>query len=105
MQEPQEERRREDLAPEAKAGPDRRRIARIVVALAIVVLLLLFITGNSDPVDISFVFAEVDDVPLIIVAAASIVIGMVGGWLLGRERRRATKRYIRELERRIEERG
>jgi hypothetical protein len=28
---------------------------------------------------------------------------MVGGWLLGRERRRATKRYIRELERRIEQ--
>lgn len=105
MQEPQEERRREDQAPEAKVGPDRRRIARIVVGLAIVVLLLLFITGNSEPVDVNFVFGDVEDVPLIVVAAVAIVIGMVGGWLLGRERRRATKRYIRELERRIEERN
>lgn len=105
MQEPQEERRQErDQTPEPRVvGTDRRRIARIVVGLGIVVLLLLLITGNSETVDVNFVFGDIENVPLILVAAVSIVIGMVGGWLLGRERRRATKRYIRELERRIEQ--
>jgi uncharacterized integral membrane protein len=108
MQEPQEERRRDRDQPAQPAepkviGPDRRRIARIVVGLAIVVLLLLLITGNSERVDVDFIFFDVEGLPLIVVAAACIVIGMVGGWLLGGERRRATKRYIRELERRIEQ--
>ena len=74
---------------------------RIILGLVIVVLFLLFIAANSDPVQVSFVFLDTE-VQLIWVFLACALIGALVTYLLGRPGRRATKKYIKELERRIE---
>jgi len=56
----------------------------IVVAL---VLLLVFIVDNSDPVNVSFVFFDAD-ISLIWVIVLSAVIGWIVGFLLARLIRR-----------------
>ncbi len=76
---------------------------RLIVGLVLVALFLLFIASNSDPVNVSFVFADAE-VPLIWVFLACALIGALVTYLLGRAGRRNTKRYIRELERRVGER-
>jgi uncharacterized integral membrane protein len=103
--------RREDAAPESGAveglTPEqqrRRTMAKVVVALAILVLFILFITWNTDPVDVNFVFGDVENIPLIWVFLGCALVGALVAYLLGRPGRRATRRYIKELERRLKER-
>ncbi|MGH9229879.1 MAG: LapA family protein [Acidimicrobiales bacterium] len=44
---------------ESSDGPDLRLIARLLVAIAAVVLAILFVAQNSDRVETSFVFFDV----------------------------------------------
>ena len=83
-----------------EAHKERRALAaRLIIGLILVVLFLLFISFNSEPVPVHFVFTETQ-VPLIWVFLACALIGALTAYLLGRAGRRNTKRYIRELERR-----
>ena len=93
--------REEPQRPQEEQRERRNVAARIIVGLIVVVLFLLFIAANSDPVRISFVFFDTD-VPLIWVFLACALIGALVAYLLGRPGRRATKKYIKELERRID---
>jgi uncharacterized integral membrane protein len=84
--------------------PERRNIAvKVVIALILVVLFLVFVLQNSDPVPVKFLFLDAQ-IPLVWVYFACAVIGGVVTWLLGHSRRRTTRRYIKELERRLAER-
>jgi uncharacterized integral membrane protein len=91
----------EGLTPEQRR---RRTMAKVVVALALLVLFILFITSNTDPVDVSFVFVDLDNIPLIWVFLGCALFGAVVAYLLGRPGRRAHRKYIKELERRLKER-
>jgi len=86
----QEEARRERQA----------KMVRVVVGLILAVLFLLFISFNAQPVTVSFVFVDAE-IGLIWVFLACALIGALIVYLLGRPGRRATRKYIQELERRI----
>jgi uncharacterized integral membrane protein len=77
---------------------------KVVVALVLVVLFLVFVMQNSDPVPVKFLFLDAQ-IPLFWVYVGCAAIGAAVMWLVGHSRRRTTKRYIKELERRLEDRG
>lgn len=58
-------------------------MAKVVVALAIVVILMIFIIANSEGQPVSFVFFERRP-PLIWVMFACAVLGGIVGFLIGR---------------------
>jgi uncharacterized integral membrane protein len=91
----------EGLTPEQRR---RRTLAKVVVALLLLVLFILFIVSNTDPVDVSFIFGDLDNVPLIWVFLGCALVGALIAYLMGRGGRRASSRYIKELERRLKER-
>jgi uncharacterized integral membrane protein len=99
---------RRDIASEdQRLSPERQRrrtLVKVVVALALVVLFILFIVSNTDPVDVSFVFGDVENIPLIWVFLGCALVGALVAYLMGRGGRRATRKYIQELERRLKER-
>lgn len=71
---------------------DARRLGMLGVIVVALVLLLVFIVDNSDPVRVSFVFFDAD-VSLIWVIVLSAVAGWVIGFLLARlVRRRLLRR-------------
>jgi uncharacterized integral membrane protein len=105
----EDDRRPEDderVAEARRAVEGRRRstIAKVVIALALTVLFLVFVIQNSKEVDVNFVFVDAQ-IPLVWVFLGCAAIGAIIASLLGRPRRRATKQLIRELERQREERG
>jgi uncharacterized integral membrane protein len=63
---------------ESGDGPDLRRIARLLVAIAAVVLAILFVMQNSDRVKTSFVFFDVTTRLWV-----GLVVALVLGALLG----------------------
>ena len=76
--------RREDLAHLRDLRLDRqRRVVKVVVGLAIVVILMIFIIANAHPVKVSFVFVTRMP-PLIWVMLACTVLGGIVGYLIGR---------------------
>lgn len=81
---------------------DRTRVVKIIVALILLILLILFVAQNSEAVRVDFVFGNAE-VGLIWVFLACALIGAVIAYLLGRPGRRANRKYIRELERRLDE--
>jgi uncharacterized integral membrane protein len=81
----------------------RRTMVKIVVALALIVLFILFIAWNTDPTTVNFVFFEVRT-ELIWVFLGCALFGALVAYLMGRGGRRANRRYINELERRLKER-
>ncbi|HWH14633.1 MAG TPA: LapA family protein [Miltoncostaeaceae bacterium] len=66
---------------------DARRLAMAGAIVLALVLLLVFIVDNSDPVRVSFVFFDAD-ISLIWVILLSAVIGWIVGFLLARLIRR-----------------
>ena len=81
----------------------RRTLAKVVVGLALIVLFILFVAWNTDPTTVSFVFFEVRT-ELIWVFLGCALFGALVAYLMGRGGRRASRRYINELERRLKER-
>jgi uncharacterized integral membrane protein len=78
-------------------------MVKVVVALALIVLFIMFIAWNTDPTTVNFVFFEVRT-ELIWVFLGCALFGALVAYLMGRGGRRANRRYINELERRLKER-
>jgi uncharacterized integral membrane protein len=96
----------DEAVASARESAERRRrstIAKVVVALAILIVFLLFVIWNSDQVTVDFVFFHAE-VALVWVFLACAAIGALIAALLGRPRRRAMKQLIEELERQRRER-
>ena len=97
--------------PQDPAGPERRldredraTALKVGLGLLLVILFVLFIIQNSNPVVVNFVFAK-GRIRLVWVFLACALIGALIAWLVGRPRRRAQKRLIEELERYRKEHG
>ena len=85
--------------PERRLDRDDRNTAlKVGLVLLIVVLFVLFIIQNSNPVTVDFVFFQ-SRIRLVWVFLACALVGAFTAWLAGRARRRAQKRLIEELER------
>jgi uncharacterized integral membrane protein len=69
---------------------DKIAIARAAVILAILILFIVFVAQNSDPVNVSFIFGDAN-IRLIWVFLGCGAIGAVVGWLV-RERWHAWRR-------------
>ena len=74
------------------------RLGKVIVGLGIVVLLVIFITSNSDPAKVSFVFFDARP-RLIWVMFACAVLGGILGYLIARPSKQV------RLHRREQERG
>lgn len=89
------ERRPPDTGPPPPRGPGRdgiderqaRQIGLVVAAVLVVVLLVVFVIENSDPVSVSFVFFSAD-ISLIWVIVLSAVAGAAIGIFVARLVRR-----------------
>lgn len=101
----QEQKKRKDSDWEVK---ERRRrnglIFRVVLGVILLVLFVIFVSLNSESVPVHFIFTETST-PLVWVFLVCALIGGLIAFLLGRPGRRNSRRYIKELERRLEERG
>jgi uncharacterized integral membrane protein len=96
---------RTDQAPPATPPRrDRATVAKIIVGLILLILFIVFVAQNSQPVTVNLVFGDTR-IRLIWVFVACALIGGVIAFLLGRPGRRASRKYIRELERRLDEGG
>lgn len=79
-------------------------VFRLVVGLMLLVLFVIFVSLNSDSVPVHFIFFETRT-PLVWVFLICALVGGLVAYLLGRSGRRASRKYIKELERRLEGRG
>lgn len=79
-------------------------IARLAVGLILLVLFVVFVSLNSHSVRVHFIFTETLT-PLVWVFLICALVGAVVAFLLGRPGRRASRKYIKELERRLQEQG
>jgi uncharacterized integral membrane protein len=77
-------------------------IVRVVLGLILLVLFILFVSSNSRDVPVDFVFFETE-ASLVLVFLICALVGGVIAFLLGRSGRRANRKYIKELERRLED--
>jgi uncharacterized integral membrane protein len=77
---------------------------KVGLGLFLLVIFILFVIQNSDPVRVNFVFFR-SEIRLIWVFLGCAVIGGLIAWLVGRPRRRAMKRLVEELERQRRDRG
>ena len=77
---------------------DRTTLIKVIVALIIVILFVLFIIRNSARVNVDFVFVS-KQIRLVWVFLSCAIIGGIVAWLIGRPRRKAQRRLIEELER------
>jgi uncharacterized integral membrane protein len=94
----------ERSAQPAEPRRDTGTVMKLIVALALVILFIVFVAGNSQEVPVNLVFTTAS-IRLIWVFVGCALIGAIVGYLLGRPGRRNTRKYIRELERRLEERS
>jgi putative membrane protein len=97
MQEPD---RSAPAQPVAPAKRDRSTVVKVIVVLVLLILLILFVAQNSEPVTVDFIFGDAE-VGLIWVFLACALIGALIGYLLARPGRRTSRKYIKELERRL----
>lgn len=93
-------------APSPVTAPTRNTgtIVKVIIALVLLILFVIFVAQNSQPVSVNLVFVTTE-VRLIWVFVGCALIGAVVAFLLARPGRRASRHYIKELERRLEERG
>ena len=94
--------RSEPARPVEAARMDSATIVKVLVGLILAILFIVFVAQNSKPVTVNFVFGDAR-VRLIWVFVACALIGGIVAFLLGRPGRRANRRYIKELERRVAE--
>jgi uncharacterized integral membrane protein len=76
-------------------------IARLILGLVLLVLFVIFVSLNSDSVPVHFIFVETST-PLVWVFLVCALIGALVAFLLGRSGRRSSRKYIKELERRLD---
>jgi uncharacterized integral membrane protein len=88
--------------PSPEPRRDAATIVKVIVGLILAILFIIFVAQNSKPVTVNFVFGDAR-VRLIWVFLACALIGGMVAYLLGRSGRRANRKYIRELERRVAE--
>jgi uncharacterized integral membrane protein len=88
------------VGPAETPRRDAATIAKVIVGLVLAIVFIVFVAQNSQPVTVNFVFGDAR-VRLIWVFVACALIGGLVAFLLGRSGRRANRRYIRELERRV----
>lgn len=79
-------------------------VVRLVLGLILLVLFVIFVSLNSESVQVDFIFFETRT-PLVWVFLICALVGGLVAFLLGRSGRRASRKYIKELERRIDGRG
>lgn len=91
--------------PSEWEAADRKRrnalVVRLVLGLILLVLFVIFVSLNSESVPVHFVFFETRT-PLVWVFLICALVGGLVAFLLGRSGRRASRKYIKELERRLE---
>lgn len=90
--------------PSRRPPRERGTAVKVALGLALLVLFVIFVIQNSDPVRVSFVFF-VARIRLVWVFLGCAVIGGLIAWLVGRPRRRAMRRLVEELERQRRERA
>ena len=71
------------------------RLAKVIVALTLIVLLIIFIIANSQPVKVNFVFVSRHP-RLIWVMLGCAVVGGIAGYLIGRPGRQLPFRRHRD---------
>lgn len=106
---PEQHRDRQDKPERSEFEVKERKrrnalIARLVLGLILLVLFVLFVSSNSQTVKVDFVFFETD-ASLVLVFLICALVGGVVAFLLGRGGRRANRKYIKELERRLDRQG
>ena len=104
---PPPEQREERKVSSWEAADRKRRTAlvvRLVLGLILLILFVIFVSLNSEEVPVHFIFAETRT-PLAWVFLVCALVGGLVAYLLGRQGRRSTRKYIKELERRLDERG
>ncbi len=94
--------------PSAWEAADKKRrralVTRLVLGLVLLVLFVIFVSLNSDEVSVHFIVTETRT-PLAWVFLVCALVGGLVAYLLGRQGRRSSRKYIKELEKRLEERG
>jgi uncharacterized integral membrane protein len=96
--------RTEKAPPATPPRRDRATVVKVIVGLILLILFIVFVAQNSQPVTVNLVFGDTR-IRLIWVFVACALIGGVIAFLLGRPGRRASRKYIRELERRLDDGG
>lgn len=76
----------------------RATIAKVIAAVVLLVLFLIFVIQNSEPVPVSFIFTDAS-IPLVWVFLGCAIFGGIIAYLVGRPGRRAMRHYIKDLER------
>ena len=89
-----EEHRREDDWVERRDGPS----TKLLVLAAVAILLLVFVFQNTDRAQIDFLFWD-GDFPLWTMIVLAAILGLIGGWMIGRIQR--ADRRARDAERRL----
>lgn len=102
--EPQRQAEGKEKPSEWEAAQRKRRnslVIRLVIGLMVLVLFVIFVSLNSHSVRVHFIFTETTT-PLVWVFLVCALIGGLVAFLLGRSGRRASRKYIKELERRTD---
>jgi uncharacterized integral membrane protein len=89
-------------AGEIRAQERRSALPKVILALILVILFVVFVVQNSQPVHVQFLWLD-GRAPLVWVFLICAAIGAVVLALLQRPSRRTMRRYIEELERQREE--
>ena len=79
---------------ERREGPS----TKLIVLAAVAILLLVFVFQNTDRAQIDFLFWD-GDFPLWTMIVLAAILGLIGGWMIGRIQR--ADRRARDAERRL----
>lgn len=64
---------------------DKKRQINLIIGLVVALIAVIFIVLNTSPVAINFGFFKVK-LPLIIVLAVMVIIGILLGWFMGQDK-------------------
>lgn len=72
---------------EAQRRQERQFPTRLVVAGIVLLLVVIFAIANNDKVKVDFIIFDISDIALFWVILASVVLGVIIGYLLNVSRR------------------